>query len=141
MVTASGEGWQVTRNVSWFRKVVPQVGDSGPGLEEENGEEFEGSCPLLPSTPNECRRGGGGVSRRSPERPLFPNPRAAGRCRSMDQSAPGRPRNFNFISLWRAAEAQSIAPSQAGHGKMIQHLPVRGDKKVGQHCSRPQERR
>ncbi|KAJ1110807.1 hypothetical protein NDU88_008153 [Pleurodeles waltl] len=66
-------------------------------------------------------------------RTLFPNPRAADRCRSVDQSAPGRPRNFNFISLWRAAEAQSIAPSQAGHGKIIQHLPVRGDKKVGQH--------
>ncbi|KAJ1203728.1 hypothetical protein NDU88_007509 [Pleurodeles waltl] len=51
----------------------------------------------------------------------------------MDQSAPGRPRNFNFISLWRAAEVQSIAPSQAGHGKMNKHLPVRSDKKVGQH--------
>ncbi|KAJ1188859.1 hypothetical protein NDU88_005616 [Pleurodeles waltl] len=71
----------------------------------------------------------------SPFEVLF-NPRAADRCRSVDQSAPGRPRNFNFISLWQAAEAQSIAPSQAGHGKIIKHLPVRGDKKVGQHWFR-----
>ncbi|KAJ1184273.1 hypothetical protein NDU88_001081 [Pleurodeles waltl] len=67
-------------------------------------------------------------------RSVFPNTRAADRCRSVDQSAPGRPRNFNFISLWRAAEAQSIAPSQAGHGKIIQHLPVRSDKKVMVFC-------
>ncbi|KAJ1158654.1 hypothetical protein NDU88_011342 [Pleurodeles waltl] len=73
MVTANREGQQVTQNVSWFRKVEPRVGNSGPGFEEENGEEFEGSCPSLPSSPNECRRGGGGVFCRGSERSSSPD--------------------------------------------------------------------
>ncbi|KAJ1100274.1 hypothetical protein NDU88_005360 [Pleurodeles waltl] len=86
-----------------------------------NGPEEEPHFPVTQKTL---------VSHR-PGRPACQLPRdAADRCRSVDQSAPGRLRNFNFISLWRAAEAQSIAPSQAGHGKIIQHLPVRGDKKM-----------
>ncbi|KAJ1085270.1 hypothetical protein NDU88_005403, partial [Pleurodeles waltl] len=53
---------------------------------------------------------------------VFPNPRAADRCRSVDQSAPGRPTVAGgkclIIFPWPACHTMG----QAGHGKIIKHL-------------------
>ncbi|KAJ1110916.1 hypothetical protein NDU88_008262 [Pleurodeles waltl] len=70
-------------------------------------------------------------------KPVFPNPRAADRCRSVDQSAPGRPRNFKSFHCGGRPRRRALQSKQAGHCKIIKHLPVRGDKKVGEHCRKP----
>ncbi|KAJ1191313.1 hypothetical protein NDU88_000629 [Pleurodeles waltl] len=85
MVTATRGGRQVTRNVSWFRKVVPseQGVSTGEGEEEECGE-FETGDDSQSGRSTEKSRRTEEFGRDVPVRVVSPDEQPAGRSEPRD---------------------------------------------------------